>query len=593
MDGHTNGSTTTPLADLPPELLDHITTYLPTASALSSLSQTSKRLHTFVEKHAWSTFTSSRFPSLQPQNVPGVGKYVARTLTTLSRAWDRRAFVAKYIEPHGDITAYPSPRKIASWKRPRGQTIGFVPQLDSYATNGGHGDVFAFSAGAEVCIRNRRLNGAGQTSCTDWSTYRPPGAVEGRDDITSLHLVRPQEGQQDRTIELVTGTGDGDLTFLGLSPDLPDGVRGISFDTQGLLVRSSSLLQGATLQPLLAANLGDTKVCLYPLSRNQEGSIQPISEVELHRPTNGHRTYRAWSTNFLSPHHLAIGTGPSEDPIHVYEVSPTGISKDPIRKFALQNDLNRLEGEITFSGFAERSTSSVYPIVPIPSPGSSPTRTPCFLSGAYDGIIRLHDIRSPREVSQAYIDPTDDSAIYALLPRGHEKLVAGTSRHSLLKVFDLRMGVKKYSHLDVSSPRNAEEETRQSRDWNLFLKPNNATYPGRGGGNNWARRSAESSIYSLTSTSAHSPHIYAGVENAVVEMAFTSATDRHPDPMFSSVKGSVVRGFQDKEVLDLAMYDQDEGLKLLRQGSLWETTKRRQTCFGPIAGLDDRWVMNN
>ena len=131
-----------------------------------------------------------------------------------------------------------------------------------------------------------------------------------------------------------------------------------------------------------------------------------------------------------------------------------------------------------------------------------------------------------------------------------------------MKVFDLRMGAKCYSYCSASERKSAWGDEERRDDWNLFLKPHSATYPGRGGGNNWARRSAESSIYSLASPSTANPYLYAGVENAVLELAFTSILDRDPDVVFfgsqhhKSRIGDKVNGFRPKEVLDLAMYDQ-------------------------------------
>ncbi|KAK3683252.1 hypothetical protein LTR37_020395, partial [Vermiconidia calcicola] len=457
----------TTLTDLPPELLDHITSYLPTAHSIANLSSTSKTLHTFVEKDAWQTFTRTRFPSLYPTiQTTSHSKDTARTLTTLSRAWDRRAFVARYIEPHGDIRAFPGDRKVERWKRPRGQTIGFTPQMDCLEAVG-HSwgqrrEVLAYSAGAEICVRERRSgDGDDGGHGTRWITYRPLSAAEGRDDVMSLHLLRPQEGEQEgkKGVELITGTANGDLQLLNLSGDAGDDIAKTYFTTQGLPVRSTSLHQESWKPPLLAANLGDTRICLYSVDSTQS-KIAPTSQIDVRPPVNANgerKTYRTWSTNFLSSTHLAVGLGPSTEPIHVYTLTPSGLDKTAVRKYSLQdNDLcAKLEGSDIANGTAKKPlTSSIYPIIPLPpsstfASGSSDGQI--FLTGAYDGIIRLHDLRSNREVEKIYTDPTDDSAIYSLLPRGQETLIAGTSRHSLLKIFDLRLGAKAYSYLDATA----------------------------------------------------------------------------------------------------------------------------------------------
>lgn len=466
-------------------------------------------------------------------------------------------------------------------------------------------EVLAFSAGAEICVRRKVPGGVHGGPAGDkvmWLTHKPEEAVEGRDDVTTLHLLFPSDQREDREpLKLITGTANGDLRHIQLSEHAADEVFKAQFVTDGLPIRSSSVLQQPDHPQLLAASLNDTRVCVYPID-STDTAIEPLSTIELRRPSNGHRTYRAWSTSFLSPSYLTVGLGPSEDPIHIHALIDSGLTKDPIRKFSLQNDLDKLEGEITLSVCSKKSTSSVYPVVPLPSSSSSAAANDgqVFLSGAYDGIIRLHDLRSSRHVEQAYSDPTDESAIYSLLPRGQEKLLAGTSRHALLKVFDMRLGAKAYSYVDATSPHASH--TSGHSDWNLFLKPTTGAYPGRGGGNNWARRSAESSIYSLSSPSSASPHIYAGVEHAVVEMAITSVTDPHPDrAFFAREKGqkSVLRGWRDKEISSLAMYDQESGVQLRTQMDMkemfrhkekgWETASDAGYRFAE--GLDERWKL--
>ena len=620
---------TTCLTDLPPELLDHVTTYLPTAQSLSNLGRTNKFLHTFIEKDAWQTFSRTQFPSLRPPQSLSSGeshKDVARTLTTLSRAWDRRAFLSRYIEPQGNILALPGEKKVERWKRPRGQTIGFMPKVDCFEEVGSiwkeRREVLAFSAGAEVCVRERRIGCDGRGGVRDedlkWMTYRPLSAFEGRDDVTSLHLLRPQpgEGGDERTVvELITGTANGDLQLLRLPNEPGTDVPRTYFITQGLPVRSSSLLQEHWKPALLAANLGDLRIGVYEVDPNRP-KVVPTSQIDIRppTPTSGHsRGYRTWSTSFLPSNHLAVGLGPSEEPVHIYTLTPTGLERDPLRKLALQTHLDRLDGQGTLGG--KREISSIYPIVPLPSNSSAESQHDgnVFLTGAYDGLIRLHDLRSGRDVEKIYEDPTDSNAIYSLLPRGRETLVAGTSRHSLLKVFDMRMGAKCYSYLDAASTALSSNAGKANdvadidrtcnvsgaeicKNWNLFLKPHSATYPGRGGGNNWARRSAESSIYSLASPSPSSPFLYAGVENAVVEMAFTSPTDAHPDPVFDFKPNA--EGVRVKEVLNLAMYDQTaESLKLMTQRSLWDVFRAKNAKVPRVPdfevrgveGLDDRW----
>ncbi|EME45845.1 hypothetical protein DOTSEDRAFT_105037, partial [Dothistroma septosporum NZE10] len=528
----------TSLTDLPPELLEHITNFLPTASAIAGLARTSKRLHTWVEKDAWKIFSRDAFPSLRPQSALSSHKGAARTLTTLSKAWDKRAFVAQYVEPHAPITSYPNGKQLDRWKPPKGQTIGFTPQLDVYEEVGtrwqDRKETLAFSAGAEVCIRETE-RGAGESE--RWTTYRPVSAFEGRDDVTTLHLLRPEEGRTDASVNFLSGTANGDLHMISL-PDIVSPNQNVSityFATQGLKVRSSSLLRTPNEPTLLAANLDDTKVALYCVDSNQS-KIAPISQIEIHPPLradgNPAPNHRAWSTAFLSSTTLAIGVGPSEDPLHIYPITESGLPQRPVRKFGLQNHLDALDSTISIQ-LHKAPVSSIYTVVPLPTSIACHDQGQVFLSGAYDGIVRLHDLRSPRDVEHAYVDPADDSAVYSILPRGREKLMVGTSRHNLLKVFDMRLGAKCYSYQDIhtsQSPNTGNEACDPESDYNIFLRNNNTSFTARG--SNWSQgrnRSADSSVYSLASASAHSPYIYAGVESAVYSLAFTEALDPFPD----------------------------------------------------------------
>lgn len=613
----------TTLTDLPPELLDLITAYLPTARSLVTLGASSKSLHAYVERDAWQTFTRTRFPSLSPES-PQSYRDAAQTLTSLSKAWDRRAFVARYIEPGGDLRSYPGGKHVNHWKHPKGQTIGFTPQLGVYEEIGprwqDRKEVLAFSAGAEVCVRTTKRRGDEQDD-VHWMTYRPLSAYEGRDDVTTLHLLKPSgHGQEDGRQRLISGTANGDLWILTMPEGTSGDVPTTYFTTQGQAVRSSSLLQQSD-RSLMAANTGDFRISLYPVDPDVP-KIAPLSSIEISLPraTNGHQgtNQRVWSTQLLSASHVAVGVGPSAEPIHVYAITPSGIEKKPIRKFMLQNELQQLTVDGPLSNFPQRkSSSAIYPIVPLPpssaGTGSSNNDGTVFVSGAYDGIIRLHDLRSNRDVETSYSDPTDDNAIYALLLRGRETLVAGTSRHSLLKVFDMRMGAKCYYHQDAMDTASSTATTRRPEDWNAFLKPHTTASGSGTRYNSWAtRRSHDSSVYSLASPSSCCPYVYAGLENAVVELAFTSVLDKHPDPVFfspwqpsRSVRASqqhhehqssrhlrrpgTIGNWRCGEELDFAMYDQTVDMRLCKQKSLWETWQSRTRGSQVIEGLDERW----
>lgn len=648
------------IQELPTELLDQITTYLPSAQSIAHLSQTSHALHNFVEKQGWRSFSQARFPSLvrDVQSLPTEYRHVARSLTTLSKNCDRRGFLATFLEPREDVRSLPDGKQLRQWKRPRGQTMGFQPAIDvredlCQGKKGGKREVLAWSAGAELLVRERGKRIESERGCVEarldldreidqeiWWSYKPVGSVEGRDDITSVNILNlggAIEGAAGH--QMIISTANGDLQLLDTSESASDNTVRTLFETRGLPVRSTTITNSLEHR-LLAANLSDCEVALYPIDETQD-HVSTISNVNA--LPQAKRGCRIWSTTFLDATRLAIGLGPSVEPIHIFAVQPSGLSKEPIRKFTLVNLSidDRLDSLGTL-----KTSSAVYPIHPLDTSSQPGT---VFLSGGYDGTIRLHDMRSHDSVSATYSDPTDDSAIYSLLPRGLDRVVAGTSRHSLLKIFDLRMqGASDYSYLHALSNSFPDLSTLSinhhgedgdmttasatTGDWNVFIRG----HPGAShrGPNAWMRRSAESSIYSLASSSAASPVIYAGVENAVVEFNFTGVLDKFPDPGLWSVNKehdirgpSTVNSQQDgqrgqnghrgqngrrgrgrggqngpprdeavdadvHQVLNLAMYSQGtsakDALKLRVQRGVGESMAMGQRRVG----LDERWVSN-
>ncbi|KAH0383882.1 hypothetical protein KCU92_g4952, partial [Aureobasidium melanogenum] len=602
---------TTTLADIPIELLNQVVSHCP-ATSVGHLSRTSKSLHEFVEKEGWRTFTQTHFTSV------GTSLYwrdAARSLTTLSRNWQRRAFLATYLAPSGDATALPAWQAIKKWRRPAGQTMGFQPAVDSYEHFIGsrwtdRRQVVAWSAGAELVVRVKVRDASTEEAYRNatpqdknnfenngtrvrWWTYKPLSSVEGRDDITSVQILKrddqPSRNSIDSSEQIIIGTANGDLQLVEVPPGSDSGVIKTYYVTNGVSVRSTSLsteTETTQDQPQhLAANLSDSRIALYQVDPTQF-KIAPVSEINA--IPQRQKGCRIWSTKFLDSKHLAVGLGPSVEPINIFEIRPEGIVEEPVRKIGLTGNADELDPV---------KASSIYPIEPLLDSNGG-RNGDLFLSGGYDGIVRLHDMRSPSSFTAVYHDPTDDAAIYSLLSRGRDRVVAGASRHGLLKMFDLRMsGGSMYDYAGASDTSDSS-----TGDWNIFINPRdryvNSAWRGP---NSWMRRSAEGSVYNLSSPSPTSPFIFAGVENAVVEFNFSSVLDKHPDPIFlggsAGKKGrrnNVPSYLQHKQdILNLAMYSQGtdgsrEAMKLRTQRSVEETLGQD---INP-AGLDERWKEN-
>nr|OQO19913.1 hypothetical protein B0A51_13900 [Rachicladosporium sp. CCFEE 5018] len=561
------------LASLPPELLDAITSYLP-PSALYNVSLASKALATYISTYAWKALAQSRFPSTCPSTStswPGT----ARTLCTLSQAWDRRAIVARVIEPkEGGILVWPAGKREEKWRKPRGQTIGFTPVIDVKEVErqgGTREETLVWSAGAQVVVRKRvrkEDEGRGRAEKVAWECYAPAGASEGRDDVTALHLLDSQGGQDSR-VRCIVGTAAGKLEEVNLPGKVGATVEKRSFVTDGESVRSSSLLQSTTGSSLLAAQLGDTSIRLYAFGDSQ-ATITANSKIDINagHTASAKQQPRAWSVRLLSDTHLAAGTGPSTHPISVYELLPTGVSTTYVRHFTVVDTFERLASPPA----PLQTLNSVYPIIPLPATTTA-SHPSLFLSGAYDGWVHMHDLRSSHDVVRSYIDPTDDSGIYSLLARGQESVIVGANSQSRLKIFDLRIGMKGYHYLDGQVE---EQSTEITRDHALFLRV--------------LEHRKDSAVYNLASASPSCPHVYAGISARVLELAITEAWHPKPDPVyFEKFRGGRTwNGWRAGEVLELAGYEIESQARqrLMVQSGLHG---RHASAGMSIGGLDERW----
>ncbi|KAF2449278.1 hypothetical protein P171DRAFT_427491 [Karstenula rhodostoma CBS 690.94] len=622
------------LDTLPVELLEIVTSNLSRPKDIVSLALTCGRLRHFVQLYGWEAFLKGRFGLLRPS---GDARHTVHGLTTLYRNWDRKAFTARYLEPGANVTSLNSGEK-TRWRGPQGQTMGYQPSVDSYEEMGSawvdRKEVLAWSAGANVVMRVKETGHRGARVWQEigidaddphepgmfghpnaWYTYKIPESFEGRDDITALKLLRPHQKSGDAEYA-VFGTASGRLSLLSSDLEQRRATEQL-YDTGSRTVGSISI--SAASEPLMAATLGDSSIALYPANYDQTGEdpIKALSEV---RPIgSGMSIGRIWSSNFISDSKVAIGLGPTLEPIQIYDVTPNGLTAEPIRKINL-NSSHSVE-----SGHAARPyNTSVYPIIPIAIGSQGGSTEGVFLSGGYDGLVRLHDLRSPHDFETIFWDVTNDSAIYSLACQGLERFVAGSSMHSMLKVFDLRFpGSHAYHSISIPAVTPSKSKPQDytysavidrfqdtttkpvTSGWNVFLSPRNSSrgaatrHPYRPG-----PRTEDSPVYSLSIPSPTSPNIYAGLEGAVQNLNFVSVLDAHPDPLLSHAR-DYLSEWQNhdikkmynphNDVLNLGMYEQGSeeglGMQLLIQddvsAELGKNEKRK--AFAERRGLDERW----
>jgi len=291
--------------------------------------------------------------------------------------------------------------------------MGYQPVIDSYEDwiaddwSSRH-EVLAWGAGAELVVRLKTMghtaehmwqdvrNDADRSENFDqhhhlieWMAYREDGHVEGRDDITSVNILRPgqtMEQLHSRTQEeVVVGRASGGLALVTLSASQKRSCITQNYITDGHPVRSASV--NVSEDTLVAACLSDTALALYPL-KSADTDVSPVSEVAV---IPSEKPGRTWSTRFLTHDRLAVGLGPSTEPIHVYSICPAGISSEPLRKFGTAGADVKMFGDdrVDTTGCATSGTSSVYPIVPIAASSQAGGREgEIFLSGWYDGVVR-------------------------------------------------------------------------------------------------------------------------------------------------------------------------------------------------------------
>jgi hypothetical protein len=617
---------------LPNEILSLITTHLERPRDLLYLSLASRRLSEFAKLDGWKALLRGRF---------GLGGLDADAynavhgVTTLCRNWDRRGLIARYLEPT-EKTLSMNTWAPERWRGPQGQTMGYQPSIDSYGEIYGsweeRREVLAWSAGTQIVMRTKETGAniekirqreekldqaSDQTWRYDafrhlntWFTYKIPDSSEGRDDIVKLKLLRPH--QRDLASEnIVFGTASGQLSLLSASPDFAE-TRIRHYNTDGRAIADLSVSSSPT--PLLATALSDASLAIYSIDCDNfsDEVIEPSSSTKAKLDGQPHR--RLWSCEFVSDDAVAVGWGPHAEPIEVYHIGPEGFSSEPLRRFNIASE-----------NLAHSNHTSVYPILPLTgtAPGASEAGH-IFISGGYDGIIRVHDMRSSRGCEQVFWDPTNDSPVYSLARQGSDRIVAGVALHSMIKVFDMRFsGSHSYHTISLSEKPSKSTNKAPSRDsttnatvnglkrqvsiesggWNLYLNPR-IPPPRMAYRNDYSRVRADSPVYSLSIPSSTSQNLYAGLEGVVESLTFHGIADSHPDPMLAR---SLVRHQEIDEVdvrmsynpdggaLNLGMYEQstEEGIGmqlLVQDGVTASAVGKERRGKAKAKGLDERWI---
>ncbi|ETI27806.1 hypothetical protein G647_00255 [Cladophialophora carrionii CBS 160.54] len=531
------------LPDLPVEVIEQIVGYLPSASAIVNLARTERNLHSIVSAdgyHVFRSFVQNAFPTIK---TPPLWRDAARILTSRSRAWDRRAFIARECYPPPDNIDYPQ-YALGSHK------IGYHPAIDSYETWEGHSwsnrkEVLAWGAAGR--LRTRTI----KDGVTTWSSYSIPDDHRQDLDILDVRILRPHQVNSSDGETIVFRRANHEVVKVQTSePDVF--TQQSSYVTPPGDHTCMDISQSA--DPILAA-CGDHSIRLYPV-RSQQKLVRPSDSVKLEDRYKIQQRMRC--IKFLSGTTVAIANqflqGRDRAPIHIYDISQTGLSSTPLTE-------SMSYSETSNPYMSRHSANVIVPLDDIGISGSSPGTL--FLSGWTDGIARLHDTRIAQKSVVEYVDAVDSGQILSLLTVGHEHFLAGSSENGCLRTFDLRMpGAKAYSYLNArqTQPTRSPKKTEPQRGINIFLTPtvNFGERLWEPLPRNPRKRSQgyRGSVYSLSSPSPSSPTVYAGIENHVLQLDFVSTDDIRSHKTDIDLNSHDAKGRDSEQpILNLSCYE--------------------------------------
>ena len=522
------------LAELPAEIIYNIVLHLPTVSCLTNLAQTCQHLHLLMaaeDSRIFRTFLKTRFPWVE---TPPFSKDATRVLTSRSRALDKRALVGRFVVPPKDTIKVGSHQG----RRADAPTLGYRPAIDSYEVWNGdlwsdRKEVLVWGAADELIVRIRQT---GSQPSDKWIVFNNLDHVSSYDDICGVKLLKSDHFLQDSDKEhLIFGRVSGELVHLSITPDDAAHEYEQEFVTHGLELERIDLSDGPA--PILAAHYENGSVALYHTT-TEEAEVHPFARLQVGYEGISRNKY----SKFLSPTRLAVGTGRMQDSLSIYTVTTNKVSLE--REIGV--DSLNIPDQIGANWKVNANVSAVAPLTAQTDGGLSGD---VFLAAWGDRAVRLHDLRSPRSFEYTYRDTTDDNPVYCVHPFGHDRFVVGAGGDAVVKFFDLRMH-NTYSYLNGRFPyfshpadKSPNKDTNMNepfqedsikyprKDFSVFLShpppglPNSNRARSRRNNDANSSLSYRGPIYTMSSPSALSPTIYAGVVDGVFRLDFTSTDD--------------------------------------------------------------------
>lgn len=347
------------LTDLPADLLALVIAELDLC-ALARLSSCSKGLCSLIDAHGWPRLERQLHhsaASLRRATVSWKAKEHVRFGSALDTAWEH---VDAAIVQLGQ-----------TWTRKA------LPVLDLDSTSGR----LLLGAGPDLHIVD--FDGRGRPAIGSGRPCRV-GKTE-TDDVTGVQAI-------DDTADLIVATLSGSLRRYRLPAGETQPESIATYISAG-----KGAIEALSASPELIATVSTART---GASRHSDGGADQRGggRISLHAlrspwqsPTSVPLTTKPWSVHLFSSSTLALGHS-GETPLSIYTLRPSGLHDDAPR------DL---------SGPAFRS--AVYAFAPYPS---SVPRDDIIVSGWYDGVIRLHDLRRPESAPALELgDPWSADAV--------------------------------------------------------------------------------------------------------------------------------------------------------------------------------------
>ena len=531
----------TMIDQLPQELLEQILGYLPAIATITNVSQVNQKLYAAVRKGEnaiFHDFVKRQFPTIAA-NPPW--QEAAFRLTSRSRAWDRRAFVARECIP-------PRVEGDERQQNGRGQTFGFMPVIDSFeAASAGQTverEVLAWGAGGRIVSRIT------EGKAIKWSSFSFPEDDRPENDILDLRLLRPHQNRNNHGESMFIRRANRELALLYWTPGKNDWVIVATY-----LVPAETAIDCVDLSedadPLLAVcNSGS--IHLFPLhtskAKNRAESVLLLAGTATTKQRKRCAKFLTNSRIAVAPQYLE---GRLPAPIEIFDISPPETPTTHIHALQL------LEPNVPSTAHVSgRIGANVLAKIDNRNAANS---SELLLSGWSDGVIRIYDLQTGHNPIREFSDPVDDGQIFSILPIGGERFLAGSHQNGCLKTFDMRLDGRVYDYRNtllssqrpVSSGRPKTGQ-RSERDINIFLAVT-TQYGAPASRPLHLQRGARSStyrgsLYSLSSPSPSSPTVYVGIENHVIQLDFISFDD------LQSNRGGL-NELDDRPVLNLSCYE--------------------------------------